>query len=77
MAQSNVDQYVEMAYARVSTKSQSLERQEASIYEVIPDLKKITFIGNGLSNFIPTTNPTNKKSNKQPPNPFLLHSYYH
>jgi len=33
------EQYVEMAYARVSTKTQSLERQEASIYEIIPDLK--------------------------------------
>ena len=37
------EQYVEMAYARVSTKSQSLERQEASIYEVIPDLKAMYF----------------------------------
>ena len=35
--------YVEMAYARVSTKSQSLERQEASIYEVVPDLKAMYF----------------------------------
>ena len=33
------EQYVEMAYARVSTKSQSLERQEVSIFETIPDLK--------------------------------------
>lgn len=32
-------QYVELAYARVSTKRQSLERQEASILETIPDLK--------------------------------------
>ena len=32
-------QYVEMAYARVSTKKQSLERQEASILETIPDLR--------------------------------------
>lgn len=32
-------QYVEMAYARVSTKTQSLERQEASILETVPDLK--------------------------------------
>lgn len=32
-------QYVEMAYARVSTKSQSLERQETSILETIPDLR--------------------------------------
>lgn len=32
-------QYVEMAYARVSTKRQSLERQEASILETIPDLR--------------------------------------
>ena len=33
------EQSVEMAYARVSTKSQSLERQEVSIFETIPDLK--------------------------------------
>lgn len=32
-------QYVEMAYARVSTKSQSLERQETSILETVPDLR--------------------------------------
>ena len=32
-------QYVEMAYARVSTKKQSLERQEASILETVTDLK--------------------------------------
>lgn len=32
-------QYLEMAYARVSTKDQNLERQEASITEKIPDLK--------------------------------------
>ncbi len=32
-------QYVEMAYARVSTKGQSLERQEESILEAVPDLK--------------------------------------
>lgn len=31
--------YVEMAYARVSTQSQSLERQEDSIFEKVPDLK--------------------------------------
>ena len=31
--------YVELAYARVSTKAQSLERQEASLLEAIPDLK--------------------------------------
>lgn len=30
---------VEMAYARVSSKTQNLERQEQSIYEAIPDLK--------------------------------------
>ena len=30
MDQQHEDMYVEMAYARVSTKSQSLERQEAS-----------------------------------------------
>ena len=33
------EQYVEMAYARVSTKGQSLERQESSILEAVPDLK--------------------------------------
>lgn len=33
------EQDVEMAYGRVSANSQSLERQEASIYEAIPDLK--------------------------------------
>lgn len=32
-------QYVEMAYARVSTKNQNLERQEHAILEAIPDLK--------------------------------------
>lgn len=32
-------QYVELAYARISTKGQSLERQESSILEVVPDLK--------------------------------------
>lgn len=32
-----------MAYARVSTKAQSLERQKASIYEVIPDLKDYVY----------------------------------
>lgn len=31
-------QYVEMAYARVSSKQQSLDRQEESIKQVIPDL---------------------------------------
>lgn len=43
MEQQHEDMYVEMAYARVSTKSQSLERQEASIYEIIPDLKAMYF----------------------------------
>ena len=32
-----------MAYARVSTKAQSLERQKASIYEAIPDLKAMYY----------------------------------
>lgn len=36
-------QYVEMAYARVSTKSQSMERQEASIFEAVPNLKAMYF----------------------------------
>lgn len=31
--------YVELAYARVSTKNQSLDRQEISILEAVPDLK--------------------------------------
>lgn len=31
--------YVELAYARVSTKNQSLERQETSILGAVPDLK--------------------------------------
>lgn len=35
--------YVEMAYARVSTTSQSLERQEASIMEAVPELKAMYF----------------------------------
>lgn len=39
MIRNENEQYVEMAYARVSTKSQSLERQEISIFETIPDLK--------------------------------------
>lgn len=39
MTENQEKQYVEMAYARVSTKSQSLERQEVSIFETIPDLK--------------------------------------
>ncbi len=39
MVRNEKEQYVEMAYARISTKSQSLERQEASIFETIPDLK--------------------------------------
>lgn len=33
-----MEQYVEMAYARVSSKQQSLERQEESIKQVLPDL---------------------------------------
>lgn len=33
------EHYLEMAYARVSTKDQNLERQEASISEAVPDLK--------------------------------------
>lgn len=32
------EQYLEMAYARVSSKQQSLDRQEESIKQVIPDL---------------------------------------
>ena len=43
MQENNSEQYVEMAYARVSTKAQSLERQKASIYEVIPDLKAMYY----------------------------------
>lgn len=33
------NQYVEMAYARVSSKNQTLARQEASILNAVPDLK--------------------------------------
>lgn len=36
-------QYVELAYARVSTKKQSLERQEDSILKTVPDLKAMYF----------------------------------
>ena len=32
-------QYIEMAYARVSSRSQNLERQETAIFEAVPDLK--------------------------------------
>ena len=39
MVQEKVKQYVEMAYARVSTKKQNLDRQEHSILEAVPDLK--------------------------------------
>ena len=39
MLEKQQNQYVEMAYARISTKRQSLERQEASILEAVPDLK--------------------------------------
>ena len=43
MVQFYEEQYVEMAYARVSTKSQSMERQEVSIFEVVPNLKAMYF----------------------------------
>jgi DNA invertase Pin-like site-specific DNA recombinase len=43
MEQEPKKQYVEMAYARVSTKNQSLERQESSILETVPDLKAMYF----------------------------------
>ena len=33
------NQYIEMAYARVSSKNQTLARQEASILNAVPDLK--------------------------------------
>lgn len=39
MEQTEKTQYLEMAYARVSSKSQNLERQETAIFETIPDLK--------------------------------------
>lgn len=39
MEQTERVQYLEMAYARVSSKSQNLERQETAIFEAIPDLK--------------------------------------
>ena len=34
-----MEQYLEMAYARVSTKGQSLDRQEEGILSVLPDLQ--------------------------------------
>ena len=37
------EQYVEMAYARVSTKKQSLERQKTSIFGAVPDLKAMYY----------------------------------
>jgi len=43
MEQKQSTQYVEMAYARVSTQKQSLERQTASILETVPDLKAAYF----------------------------------
>ena len=33
------NQYIEMAYARVSSKNQTLARQEAAILNAVPDLK--------------------------------------
>ena len=39
MLENSNQQYVELAYARVSTKTQSLDRQETSILEAVPDLK--------------------------------------
>ena len=39
MIQNNLEQCVELAYARVSTKKQNLERQEHSIMEAVPNLK--------------------------------------
>ncbi|MBQ7945038.1 MAG: recombinase family protein [Lachnospiraceae bacterium] len=39
MLENQQTQYVEMAYARISTKKQSLERQEASIMKTVPDIK--------------------------------------
>ena len=39
MEQIENKQYLEMAYARVSSRSQNLERQETAIFEAIPDLK--------------------------------------
>lgn len=43
MADLQQGQYVEMAYARVSTKKQSLERQRTSIFLTIPDLKAMYY----------------------------------
>ena len=37
------EQFVEMAYARVSTKKQSLERQKTSIFGAVPDLKAMYY----------------------------------
>ena len=39
MEQTGNKQYLDMAYARVSSRSQNLERQETAIFEAIPDLK--------------------------------------
>lgn len=39
MVGTDIMQYLELAYARVSTKGQNLDRQEASILEAVPDLK--------------------------------------
>lgn len=39
MEQIENKQYLEMAYARVSSRSQNLERQETAIFEAIPELK--------------------------------------
>lgn len=43
MEQKENVQYVELAYARVSSKEQHLERQEQSIYEAVPGLKAMYF----------------------------------
>lgn len=43
MVEEKENQYIDLAYARVSTKDQNLERQEQSIYNAVPDLKAMYF----------------------------------
>lgn len=37
------ERYIDLAYARVSTKGQSLERQEQSILKAVPDIQERYF----------------------------------
>lgn len=43
MEEKTTQQYVDLAYARISMKDQHLERQEQSIYEAVPNLKAMYF----------------------------------